>query len=273
MFTICIPILNQHSRAAKYLDSWFALAKGRLDVLFIDNGSDEAWRDDIVVKSWVDEGHRIRCLRNDKNTGVYSTFQQGYNYLMDCGATTPRWIFFSHSDVEMLVPGWDVRLRELLELAESRNAGVSGMFGAKGIGTPDIYRVPYHYTQLVRWGCHTVESMVDAGGTLVTEDLTPCMVLDGFSLILSTEMISAVGGFDHERYPVHHCYDQRICLKSHFAGYNNFVLDLDCKHHGGMTSTHEKWAEAMGTTDLKIHRAAHKVFYEEFRGQLPVSVK
>ena len=100
-------------------------------------------------------------------------------------------------------------------------------------------------------------------------------MLDGFSLIVSREMVmQAMGGeFDHERFPVHHMYDIDICVTSHYGGYCNYALDLDCKHHGGLTSTREKWAEDMGSSDLKIHREAHRVFYDKWRGKLPLGVK
>jgi GT2 family glycosyltransferase len=266
-FTVCIPILNQHEEAVKYLDSWFALAKGRISVVFIDNGSDEPFENRPELLAWRREGHCIRVIRNEDNTGVYPTFQQGYE---ECCEHNP-WIFYSHSDVEMLVSGWDIRLNRLLKAAAARKAGACGMFGAIGIGLPGVYRTPYDLNQLQRWGCHTVESMAGAGGNAVLHDLTQCLVLDGFSLILHRDMIEEVG-FDYESYPSHHMYDNDICLMSAFAGYNNFVLDIDCIHHGGMTSTREKWAEKMGSTDIDTHRAAHLVFYEKYRGKLPYMV-
>ena len=268
-FVIAIPILNQFDEAYTHLDSWFNLAKGRLNVIFIDNGSEKPWEEHTAVSQWREDGHEIRVCRNEENVGVYPTFHQVYDLIFD---EAWPWIFYSHSDVEMLAFGWDERLRQLLEAAASRNAGVCGMFGARGIGTPDIYTAPYHFTQMMRWDCHTVQSMAGAGGEPVKQDLTQCMVLDGFSLIVNFETIKSIGGFDHERYPVHHMYDNDICLESHFAGFKNYVLDIDCIHHGGMTSTREKWAEEMGTTDLSIHRESHKVFYEKWRGRLPVSV-
>lgn len=271
-FTIVIPVLNQFEEAYGYLDSWFALSKGKLDVLFIDNGSDEQWGNHEGIAAWRAEGHNITVLRNEVNTGVYPTFQQGYDHFVQY-VDRPQWIFYSHSDVEMLVPGWDVILSDLLESLYAEGAGVCGMFGAKGIGTADIYKAPYNFTQMMRWCCHTVESMVDAGGIKIRGAFERIMVLDGFSLIINTDVIRVMDGFDHERYPVHHMYDNDICLESHYHGFKNYALSLDCIHHGGMTSTREKWAETMGTTDLEIHRAAHKVFYEKWRGKIPIGVQ
>jgi hypothetical protein len=265
-FVIAIPLLNQFEEAYKWLDSWFCLAKGKLNVLFIDNGSEAKWSEHSGVKAWQKDGHTINIIRNDENVGVFPTFQQAYD------ATTEPWIFYSHSDVEMRVVGWDERLRHLLEGAFSRGGGACGMFGAKGIGTSDIYKAAYDYRQLARWGCHTVESMVGHGGALVNHDLTECIVLDGFSLIVRRDMIKDTGGFDHEHYPVHHMYDNDICVQSHHGGFKNFVLDLDCIHHGGMTSCREDYAKKFGTTDLNIHRVSSREFYEKWRGTLPVGV-
>jgi len=268
-FTVVVPVLNQHDVTERLMASWFALAKSRLNVLFIDNGSDQPLVEQEFIGRWGEE-HSVRVLRNEKNTGVYPTFQQGME------ATDSEFVFFSHNDVEMLEWGWDERMSAILSLL--KKPGVCGMFGAKGIGTPDIYKAPYKFTQLMRWHCVTVRAMYEGdpnASRILNGNYEQIAVLDGFSMIVSRRMFGeALGGrFDHERYPVHHCYDQDICLDSHFGGFKNYVIDVNCKHHGGATSTHEKWAEEMGTTDHKIHRDAHKVMYQKFLGRLPVGVK
>lgn len=265
LFTVVIPVLNQHEVTESLFTSWFEKAKSTLSILFIDNGSEELLTDQKFFKNWQ-RYCDVRCIRNEKNTGVYPTFQQGYE------ATDSKFIFFSHNDVEMKEYGWDEKLSRIL--MSRSDFGVCGMFGAKGIGTPDIYKSPYQFTQLMRWNCITVSSMAGAGGRLIRKDIERVVVLDGFSLITNREMIDRAfsGKFDHDNYPPHHNYDHDICLTSHFGGFKNYVIDIDCKHHGGATSTREKWAEEMGKTDLSIHRQAHVVMYEKYRGRLPVSV-
>lgn len=270
MFTIVIPVLNQHQVTESMFQTWVEHAMGKLDVLFIDNGSDQPLGDQKFIKEWS-KWHNVKCIRNDTNVGVYPTFQQGFNN------TDSTFIFFSHNDVEMVHYGWDNELTSILKvlLYSNQKPGVCGMFGAKGIGTPDIYRSPYNFTQMMRWDCVTVNSMFDGkSARLLDSQYEKVAVLDGFSLIVSRKMINSLRGkFDYERYPVHHMYDHDICLESIFAGYSNFVIDIDCKHHGGVTSTREPWAEKMGTTDYSVHREAHKVFYEKYRGKLPFGVK
>lgn len=269
MFVVAIPVYNQHDVTEKYLESWFALAKRGLRVLFIDNGSDIPLSEQGFIGRWSNQ-HSISIIRNKKNTGVYPTFQQAYENI---GVT--NFIFYSHNDVEMLEYGWDEKLNSILsELCYKGNPGVCGMYGAKGIGTPDIYKAPYKFTQLMRWNCITVPSMVHSNERVLQGDYERVVTLDGFTLVVSKKMVREVmkGHFDIDRYPVHHNYDNDICVTSHLGGYENYVLDIDCKHHGGMTSTREKWAEEMNTTDLAVHRKAHEIMYEKFRNRLPISV-
>ena len=271
MFKVVIPVLNQHDTTRRMIQSWFDTAKGYVEIVFIDNGSDSPLTEQKFFQDWQYE-YGVKCIRNEKNTGVFPTFQQGYDLLKD----QTDFIFFSHNDVQMVELGWDDKLvSQLYYLKAGHKPGVCGMFGAKGIGTPQIYKAPYHFTQLMRWDCVTVESMMHGGSRLVSGNRERVMVLDGFSLIVSTHMVKyAMGGvFDHMSYPAHHCYDLDICLMSHFGGFENYVLDIDCIHHGGVTSTREKWAEAMGTSDLAIHRKAHEVMYRKYMNRLPVSVK
>lgn len=270
-FVVVIPVLNQFEEAETYLSSWFDLAAAPLDVLFIDNGSKSQWADQKCVKVWQKDGHRIHTHRLPENIGVYPTFQVGYDVATEIYGEKP-WVFYSHSDVEMLCAQWDQHLDHWLEIAASRNGGVVGMFGAKGLGLASLYREPYDYRQLMRWRCYCVESMLH-GGALRCSELEPVIVLDGFTMALSSAFIKAMGKFDHDRFPAHHCYDTDICLESYYRGFKNYVVDVDCIHHGGMTSTREKWAEKWGKTDTRIHREAHRILYDKWRGKLPVFVK
>lgn len=267
-FTVVIPVLNQHEATMQYVQSWFNTAKSPFKLIFIDNGSTEPLAEQPFAERWCRE-YDVSIIRNDTNTGVYPTFQQGFEI------TDSDFIFYSHNDVEMKEYGWDDKLiRILSRLSSQHKVGVCGMYGAKGIGTPEIYRAPYHFTQLMRWDCITVESMAFTAERKIESDYERVMVLDGFSLIVSRAMVNKAmaGKFDYESYPVHHMYDQDICVTSHYGGYNNYVLDIDCKHHGGQTSTKEKWAEDLGSTDLIIHRKAHEVFYKKWYGKLPIGV-
>ena len=264
-FQIVIPVFNQFDRTAKYLKTWYDTAKGIPWIVLIDNGSDTPLIDHPEIEKLVTQ-YDLEVVRNEKNIGVYPTFPQGMRLTED------PWVFYSHSDVEMIEYGWDEKLNRLLSLVGD-NAGVCGMYGARGLGTKMIYKEPYDFRQLQRWACCTVPSMAVAGGDVLTRDMEPVLVLDGFSLIVNRDMIEKTGGFDCDSFPVHHFYDNDVCLQAHFAGYKNYVLDIDCIHHGGMTSCSEKWAEEWNTTDLSVHRKSHRVAYEKYRDRLPTCIE
>jgi hypothetical protein len=107
-----------------------------------------------------------------------------------------------------------------------------------------------------------------------TEDVA---VMDGFSLIVRTELLNKIGGFDRQ-YPVHHMYDNDICLESLANGYRNIVISMDAQHLGGRTDVGENWAEPMGKTKQQVHQEAHPIFYEKWKPEnhnihLPVRVQ
>lgn len=265
MFTIVVPVLNQHDATEQYLQSWFDLSKSRLRFLFIDNGSDQKLSDQEFINRWSSD-HEIKVIRNDENTGVYPTFRQGYEN------TDSEFIFYSHNDVSMIEYGWDQKLLRILDRLGD-TVGVAGMFGAKRIGTNDIYRSPYNFTQMMRGDCITTASMADGHGSrLISSEFERVIVLDGYSLICSRKMIDASGRFDHESFPPHHMYDIDICVSSHYAGFNNYAIDVDCIHHGGVTSTRERWAEKMNTSDFAVHRKSHRIFYDKWNGKLPIVI-
>lgn len=268
MFRVVIPVLNQHAATERFLQSWFDLSKKRISILFIDNGSEEKLSDQPFLAKWAKVAD-IEVVRNDQNIGVYPTFKQAFEI------TDSQFLFFSHNDVEMVEFGWDEKINDLLFtlLWRGEKVGVCGMYGARIIGHHNIYKVPYHFSQLARWDCVTTESMLGVIGRLINGSFEEVVVLDGFTMIINREMVKKIGGIKCDEYPVHHNYDNDICLESYYAGFKNYALNVDCLHHGGVTSTREKWAEKMGTTDFKIHRLSHEVMYQKYRGRLPVVIK
>jgi GT2 family glycosyltransferase len=262
-FEVVIPVFNQHDRTAEYVRTWFEKASGLPHITLFDNGSDTPAEDHPGIAALI-EDYNLDTVRSETNIGVFPSFPRGM------GITTEDWVFFSHSDVEMVEYGWDTKLNNILRSLPAK-AGVCGMFGAEGLGTLDIYKTPYIMHQLQRWNCVTVKSMDHGGARMVEAPFERVLTLDGFSMIVNRKMADEVG-FDVESYPPHHCYDNDICLAAHFAGWKNYVLDIDCIHHGGMTSCAEPWAEEWDTTDLDVHKEAHKVFYKKYHSRLPACI-
>lgn len=272
---LAIPVINHEIETVECLESFRKHADHWNDIqkLIIDNGSE------IPVSEWY---LGLDVVRNERNIGVLPALQQAYRYLSNrYVAVTGRsyhpnsvhqfesvdYIFFTHNDVTVYEHGWDSKIKEAIELAErSGPVGVAGFFGSKGIGTSDLYQKPYEMSQLVR--CDNVSScwrMDKVHGHRPVEGLfEQVAVLDGFAMIVSTKFLKEQEGFDMKTGP-HHNYDQNVCLDSIDLGYQNIVIPMDAKHHGGVTDVSEAWNEPFSKTKEEIHQEAHyPYFYDKW---------
>lgn len=264
--TVVIPVMNQEEVTQKCLDTLRANeGTTKFPVLIVDNGSKRP------VREWL-QGLRDGDLviRNNENVGVLPSLNQAWQLLK--GVTD--YIFFTHNDVLIHEPGWgDKIVRILTQQNENRvhgddmGIGVAGFYGAKGLGTEDIYMTHYYMHQLIRVGnvsgCHRMDPLVH-GFRHPRAEIEDVAVMDGFSLIVSTQLLNTLGGFDRS-YPVHHNYDNDICLESLDKGYRNIVIAMDAEHMGGRTDVGEDWATPFGKTKQQIHTEAHPVLYEKWR--------
>lgn len=253
---LVMPIMNQAESAKESFNS-FKDTQGEVKIpaIIVDNGSNPP------VKEWLSLDPNDRLIRNDQNIGVLPALNEAYAFF----GSNFDYLFYTHSDVVMYEQNWSDKLVKILE--QLPDCGVAGFYGAKGIGTADIYTNPYIMQQLIRVenvsGCHRMNAAVHGFRDLRGGDFEEVAVMDGFSLIVKTELIKKVGGFD-KRYPVHHMYDNDICVESLDKGYKNYVIRMDAFHHGGRTDVGENWAEAFGKTKQQVHQEAHPVFYEKW---------
>jgi len=178
-----------------------------------------------------------------------------------------------HNDLMVKEEGWDQKVLEFFE--QHPETGVVGFHGARGVGSPDIYRTPYRLVQLARWD--TFSNMVNAEdhGARVTVPRRAA-VLDGMALIARRADLEAWGGLDESIGP-HHLYDLDLCLRALKEGRMNYMLPISVDHVGGQTANfprYNQWAQAngYGGGDSDVHRRAHEIFYEKWRGRLPLSV-
>lgn len=255
---LVMPILNQQESAQESVGSFKnTMGEEKIPLIVIDNGSQPQ------VRSWLNglNGGDF-VIRNEQNVGVLPALNQAYKV----AGKAFDYLFYTHSDVVMYEQNWTDKLTRILESLP--DCGVAGFYGAKGIGTWDVYKRPYAMQQLVRVenvsGCHRMDASVHGFRNLRgDQDFEEVAVMDGFSLIVKTELLDKIGGFD-TKYPVHHMYDNDICVESLDKGYRNYVIRMDAFHHGGRTDVGENWAEAFGKTKQQIHQEAHPVFYEKW---------
>lgn len=254
--TLAVLVMNQQKLTQEFLDKIRETeGSAKLPLLIVDNGSTPPVRDWL---KGLREGDNV--LRNDYNVGVMPAMNQAWYILKDL----TDYIFFPHNDLLIHEKNWDDKILRVLSALP--DCGVAGFYGAKGIGTPDIYRSPYVMQQLVRLenvsACTRMNAAIH-GFRPPRGEVEKVAVMDGFSLIVKTELLNGQGGFDRS-YPPHHNYDNDICLESLDKGYSNYVISMDADHLGGRTDVGEDWAKGFGKTKAEIHRDSHPVIYKKW---------
>ncbi len=179
-------------------------------------------------------------------------------------------IGYLHSDLYMLERGWDQRI---LAEFDSDEVGVVGVVGALGLGSPEIYKVPYIYTQLARSDVYSnltdweVHGQREVGSKKVA-------VVDSCAVFVRRSLLARCGGWPVDRYPnSSHCSDLWICLTAVRLDFSAWMVGIACQHRsGGKGQAGNQWLNDRGG-DEQLHRRAHEVLYQEFRDVLPVRVK
>lgn len=262
-----VPVMNQQEVTQNFLKLLRENQDGECPVIFVDNGSKPKLRDWIIGLESQDF-----VIRNEENVGLLQAVNQIYKIAKDYQAD---YVFYTHNDVMIYEKGWNKKIERIINQANEEakilghvgKVGVAGFYGAKGIGTNDIYRSPYSMQQMIRLENVSNCNRMDANHgyrNIRSGEYEDVAVMDGFSLIVSVELLNRLGGFDRS-YPPHHMYDNDICLESLDKGYRNIVIACDAQHLGGRTDVGENWNEPFGKSKAQIHSDAHPVFYEKWK--------
>jgi len=179
-------------------------------------------------------------------------------------------IGYLHSDIYMHEHGWDVRvLREF----EDERVAVVGVVGATGLGHEDIYKVPFHFTQLARCGVFSNLTDAEVHGERETGTRSVA-VIDSCAVFVRSEFLNRMGGWPIAVYPnSSHCSDLWICCMAHRFQQTVRMVGVACTHKsGGRGTVGEDWLNARGG-DHSLHQKAHVALYNDFRDVLPVRIK
>ncbi len=227
-----------------------------------------------AVDSWartMNGKHEIRVY--PETTGPEASYlskvQRSYEQ------TDAEIIAYFHSDLTIHEQGWDERV--LREFTDPR-VGVVGFGGGTRHGHKDIYKVPYDYRQLARFGFVSNLSDAEAHGRRERNECTVA-VLDSFSLIVRRELLDKTDGWPVDDYPpTQHCSDYWLCLQTHRHGYLVRMVGIACTHASGGVALgqwdYKSWAASTPWgSDAEMHRESHRLIYDEFRDVLPVEVK
>lgn len=216
-----------------------------------------------------------------------------------------------HDDVELLEQDWDEFLRAWWD--GHPNTVLAGFFGARGLGSDDLYDRPYDPMQLARQDCFSNMRDAEAHGRRET---TPqrAVVFDGFSQVMRGDFAREAWGELTTLGFRHHFYDGALgCLAAQWkrdarqgrsasrfskdfvdnlklaAGLGlapnppenlpeTWFLPIACHHAGGMTAVgdqgYQDWArKQIEGGDQGFWEESHRIGYEEFRDVLPLRVE
>jgi GT2 family glycosyltransferase len=265
--TIGLPILNQHELTVSCLKLLEKNAFEIDEVVLIDNST---IGDFLSYKPLQEVDSRllnkIKVIRNNKNVGAIESLNQIWRN------ATGDIIFFLHNDTEVFEKNYDVKLKKAFEI--NNDIGIVGGYGAKGIGTRDIYTKPYEMCQLARGG-NVSNARMDKdihGFRNLKNDFENVAVLDGFMMVIKKEIIDKTDGFGKILF-YHHNQDNLICIQSIEMDYENIIIPFDCNHIGGQTDVKENWTAGTGKSKQDIHSEAHPPLWEYGKGKLPIWIE
>lgn len=234
-----------------------------LDIVTASVGAPHA---NACIKSWKDTSDATVYVGDNshENIGTLPAYQKLYEM------TSGDIIAFIHDDVMIYEKGWDARV---LAEFDDPSVGVVGFGGALVHGDRDIYKKPYHISQLGRSFYRSNTDDAEVHGERF-DGACDVAVLDGFCLIARRELLSRVGGWPIRTLPAHHSYDYWLTLTAHRLGYCVRLVGIACYHLGGQSSVKQvDFVKDFGETDAEMHERAHRIIYDEFRAVLPVDVR
>ncbi len=224
-----------------------------------------------AVLSW---GSDVPLFIVDGSKGMLPAYQRGYagsdeNFRWNGESWSSngyKILAYLHDDLLVNDPTWPTRV--LSQFVDPKVA-VVGFGGARGSGTPNIYKVPYEYKQLARQGF--MSNMVDAEahGERFTGD-RDVAVLDGFALIIRRSFLDEIGGWPVGTDIGYINYDLWLCLMARRRGYKVRLCGIPCQHLGGRTFVKMKVGEKEDHWGKYLK--AHEYIYSEFKDCLPFTV-
>lgn len=212
------------------------------------------------LTSWMDSGLVRKVVVLDGYDGIIPAYQTAW---FDFRKSVDI-ICYLHDDLLIKDRDWSVRVRH--EFETDKEVGIVGFGGAVEHGSRDIYKAPYDYHQLGR--SEFLSNMQDAevhGKRFRGE--RDVAVLDGFSLIVRTELLDNAQGWPLLT-PINYVgYDYWLCCMAHRFKYKIRLVGVSCHHLGGRT-----WvAKGYSKSDKcqKEFLDSHRYIYEEFKDVLP----
>lgn len=242
--------------------SWGTKADNKFNVIYVLSNANED-KDIQSGDSWT--------LKSKEILGVVPAFNIGIQKAKDLGADI---IACFHDDLEILQQGWDSTVINFFE--SNPNAHLAGFGGATGLGTDDIYKIPYRPHQLARQNFYSNMNDAEVHGKRSIEFIQ-CACFDGFSQIGRTKFISNAYSYLNNLGIVHHAYDSAIGALAYRDDLEAWLIPIRCIHYGGVTAVgsqaYQEWAlKKIKDGDQGFWQESHKILYAELMDVLPIRI-
>ncbi|MBI4847605.1 MAG: glycosyltransferase [Nitrospirae bacterium] len=221
----CINFINEHNKNCSF------------EIIVVDNGSTDE------TQKVFDAGHKgVTYVRNDENLGVAKA--------LNIGAKAAKYdvLCFMHNDLFVFREGWAGAIHNFI--ANTANAGVAGLYGAKTLRKDGSFR-----------GRTIVHAKKDSPA--IKRPFEKVAVVDGLLMAMSKTVFEKTGGF-HEDFRMHY-YDKDISMRAVKVRLDNYVLNISFEHACGTTRAQIK-------ADDSIRDEAQEKFIEIWKHSLPVDV-
>lgn len=235
---VVIPTRDSVEELVVMLRSLVALAARAdlIDMVVIDNGS-RTPLDAGILSDGCDA--QVEVMRVDE------PFNWSRLNNLACVGRSQSFLVFANNDMEMLTPGWDVKLRQAFRKQEVGVVGArlvypNGLLQHGGIVLGALTGEPLHDGWRAPGG--------DPGPLHRWIRSRPAMAVTGGFLAVERVLFDTIGGFDEVELPVS-CSDVDLCLKAGALGRTVlYGAEIEVRHHESLTRGHAHTEEARRRT-------------------------
>jgi GT2 family glycosyltransferase len=193
--SIIIPCYNQLKYTQLCLESIWSFTHCPYELIIVDNGSDDG------TGSWVEHNCACRIIKNEKNLGAPTAFNQGVE------VSSGKYILFLNNDT-IVSDGWLGRLVEKTQI--NKNIAIVGPCTNIRVYEPSEGEINRTAAAV---------SLRNKGRYKEVPGIT------SFCMLVKKRVIDEIGGFD-KNYGMGTNDDHDFCLRARIAGYK-IICALD----------------------------------------------
>lgn len=204
------------------------------------------------INETIGVDYELICIDNSKsNHSIFSAYNLGIK------ESKFSYICLMHQDVFFHSKNWGLTVCEHLEDKKCGLIGVSGGTTVPKIPSPwSFYEITGFLLQSDK---NVTKPELQISGDFNDKNYKNVITLDGVFLCARKELFINIG-FDETLFKGFHSYDIDICLQSHFAGFQNRVVNNILLEHRSKGKLDRQWIENS------------MLLCDKWRNKLPISI-